>query len=85
MASQLYGISFLSLAVCDGAEYAVNERLFFLPGRLETFRWEWPACARLKTPEAKARHLFFDPEWVFNFGYPSVAEEEKRRGDKTMS
>ena len=45
MASQLYGISFLSLAVCDGAEYAVNERQFFLPGRLKTFRWEWPACA----------------------------------------
>jgi hypothetical protein len=40
---------------------------------------------RLKTPEAKARHLFFDPEWLFNFGYPSVAEDEKRRGDETMT
>jgi hypothetical protein len=40
---------------------------------------------RLNTPEAKARHLFFDPEWVFNFGYPCVAEEEKKRGDETMS
>jgi hypothetical protein len=40
---------------------------------------------RLNAPEAKARHLFFDPEWVFNFGYPSVAEEEKRRGDEMMN
>lgn len=65
---QLYGISFLSFAVCDGAEYAVNDKQFFLPGRLVTFKCEWPACARLKAPDAMARHLFFVPEWVFNFG-----------------
>jgi hypothetical protein len=40
---------------------------------------------RLNVPEAKARHLFFDPEWVFNFGYPSVVEEEKRRDDETTN
>ena len=37
---QLYGINFLSLAVCDGEECAVNDKRFFLPGRLETFKWE---------------------------------------------
>lgn len=37
---QLYGINFLSLAVCDGEEYAVNDKKFFLPGRLVTFKWE---------------------------------------------
>jgi hypothetical protein len=26
LTTQLYGISFLSLAVCDGAEYAVNDK-----------------------------------------------------------
>lgn len=37
---QLCGINFLSLAVWDGEEYAVNDKRFFLPGRLETFKWE---------------------------------------------
>jgi hypothetical protein len=44
----------------------------------------WVLLTRLNTPEARARHLFFVPEWVFNFGYPRVAEEEKRRGNKTI-
>lgn len=35
---QLYGINFLSLEVWDGDEYAVNDKRFFLPGRLETFK-----------------------------------------------
>ena len=50
---QLCGINFLSLAVCDGEEYAVNDKRFFLPGRLETFKWEWPECAWLKENEER--------------------------------
>jgi hypothetical protein len=40
LTTQLYGISFLSFAVCDGLEYAVNDKQFFLPGRLVTFKCE---------------------------------------------
>lgn len=40
LSHQLYGINFLSLAVCDGEECAVNDKRFFLPGRLVTFKWE---------------------------------------------
>jgi hypothetical protein len=48
MSYEPYGINFLSLAVCGGEEYAVNDKRFFLPGRLETFKWEWPECAWTK-------------------------------------
>ena len=40
LTTQAYGISLLSFAVCDGVEYAVKDKQFFLPGRLVTFKCE---------------------------------------------